>query len=182
MKAKFRRARLLFFIIWNSLHEITHLIIGYIFYTIAVKTYFPDSISWFLLFFCLFGSLFPDIDHLLYFFIYGKKKEYAMIVKLIFHQNGFREMYKYIKHNHKKQTYLISHNLLTVIFLGLITWSSFVDRNIYIFTFVGAMITHFLADMVDDLIYLGGLNPNWYLRFGREPRARKKKIVNRLLE
>jgi membrane-bound metal-dependent hydrolase YbcI (DUF457 family) len=186
MNARIRtRTRTTATFLWNSAHEITHLILGFLFYYFIVLSFFPEMKSdKSILFLSLLGSLLPDVDHFFYFFLYGRKKEYTVLLKSVLHEEGWREVAKFFRKNHKEQTGLVSHNLLTVATLGIVTYFSFTDHRVMTFTLLGAMMTHFLMDILDDWIYLGGLNPNWYLRFGRDARPRKNRkqaIIKKLI-
>lgn len=185
MKARFAaRTRSTFIFFWNSAHEIMHLFLGFLFYYFIVGYFFPDfKNDKGLLFLALFGSLLPDVDHFFYLFFYGRKKTYTILLKNVLREDGWRAMVKFFRKNHKEQTGLISHNLLTIITLGILTYFSLTDSRVRTFTLLGAMMTHFLMDIADDWIYLGGLNPNWYLRFGRDAKPRKNRkelIVNKV--
>ena len=58
------------------------------------------------------------------------------------------------------------HNIYVVIILALMAViASFVDWQVGVVLF-GAMVSHYLFDIADDVVQLGGMNPNWK-RWGR---------------
>lgn len=187
MKARRRIVRAALFVprgLKPYLHHTLHALFGVVFYFYFVEPYFPGNFQQLFLL-AILGSLLPDADHILYFLVYGRKKEYTQMAKAVFREDGIRAFFRFCNTNHKLQTGLVSHNLLTVATLFLFTIIFFVDAQAKSFTLAGAMSVHFLMDMVEDWIYLGGLNPNWYLKFGREPKPRKNRkqqAINKLKE
>lgn len=115
-----------------------------------------------LLFLSLFGSVFPDFEHLLFFFTYGKRDAYTKQIKAYIHDGDWRVLIRFIEKGHKYNTELRYHNVYTIMVLGIATAVLFTFQRYGGAVFAGAMITHYLFDMLDDLATLGKLNTNWY--------------------
>lgn len=156
------------YIIWQSKHELFHMLLGVAWAWVLREIWNEFSIKW--LFFSILGSLLPDIDHVFYFFTYGKKNWYSQQVKLFLRSREWRNLVKFLSVGHKTNTGLATHNIF-IIFLLIITsivclffeWKAWV-------VVIGAMLTHFLFDIIDDLATDGQLNSNWK-RWGREKKS-----------
>ncbi len=67
----------------------------------------------------------------------------------------------FIENGHKQNTNLSSHNYYVMIaFLATSILSSLYSWRIGVILF-GAMVIHYVFDIVDDLIQLGSVNANW---------------------
>jgi len=107
------------------------------------------------------GSLLPDLDHFFYFFIYGRKELYTKQIKNLLKNHEWRILTKFLETGHKYQTDLATHNFYFVTFLFLLSLASFFyDWKIGVVLF-GAMLTHYLFDIFDDIMILGYINVNW---------------------
>ncbi len=150
--------------VWYSKHEFTHVLIGLVYAWYLREIWGEFSVRQ--IYWSVFGSLLPDVDHLIFFFFYGRSDPYSLQVKKFLHEGNFGRLISFVSLSHKKNTNLWSHNvyIVTVLFLGALFSFQF-DWKVGIILF-GSMFLHFVFDIVDDILLLGGLNPNWK-RWGR---------------
>ncbi len=157
----------------DKYHYVIHLLIGFfIFLFLSKETIYDNR----LLFWCLFGSLAPDIDHLLFYFLYGRKTEYAHIVKTYLRNKEIRNFMKFCILNHKKQTHLYSHNILTPI-IALLVSPYFVNSGEVVASgFFVSFGFHYIFDMFEDIFVYGIFNRNWILRFNTKSKVPLEKL------
>lgn len=159
------------FVVWHARHMLYHMLVGLIWAWFLREMWDEFNIKWILL--AMFGSVFPDIEHLFYFFTYGKSAEYTKAIKKFLHDRQWRMVTVFIENGHKYNTDLSYHNIYFMLFLIVITAACFVfDLNSMV-VFVGAMVSHYLFDIVDDYVQLGYLNENWR-RWGRKKQKRNR--------
>lgn len=150
--------------VWYSKHEFSHLLIGLVYAWFLREIWSEFSLRQIL--WSVFGSLLPDVDHLIFFFFYGRKDPYSIEVKRFLRQGNLSRLFSFIAVGHKRNTSLWSHNVYIISFLLFCVFlSSLIDWKLGIILF-GSMILHFIFDIVDDLLILGAPNPNWK-RWGR---------------
>ena len=153
--------------ICQNYHEYVHFFFGLISFFI-VLAYFPHS-SWFwLLLVALIGSIFPDIDHLFYLFGYGRHHAYSLPFHQYLKNRDISAAIEYCRQNHKFNHYILSHNLLTPVFLYLIFLYFLQSGHSLMAVFFLAMVSHFVFDVAEDFLVLGRLNSNWYLKFSQK--------------
>lgn len=147
------------FILWHTRHEFYHILLGLVWAWFLLEIWQQFNIRWITV--SVIGSLLPDLDHFFYFFGYGRKDMYAKQAKSLLKGREWRILWNYLETGHKYQTDLATHNFYFIIFLLLLSLASFVyDWKIGVVLF-GAMITHYLLDIFDDLLTLGYINVNW---------------------
>ena len=146
-----RRIKVAGYVFWQSRHMIYHVMLGLLWaWTLGGR--------WEI---AVLGSLLPDVDHLNYFFRYGKNDTYTQQVFSHIKNRQWRMLFYVLATGHKFNTSLSYHNIYTVgVFLVLSVIASVIDWGSGVVLF-GAMILHYLFDMVDDVIQLGSMNPNW---------------------
>lgn len=122
-----------------------------------------------------FGSVIIDIDHFLYYFTYGRHEDYAREARKILRAGQIGTYIKYCTNNHKNNTSLLTHNVYVMGFFVLMAFISFwFDWKARVVIF-GAIVLHFVVDLVDDLWVLGHINDNWKrLRRKREALQRSE--------
>jgi hypothetical protein len=174
--AKFRRhiARVkgLGFIFWHARHELYHVLLGVAWGWVLRETWGEFNVRWLTL--SLFGSLLPDVEHFIYFFTYGRKDPYNATIRQFLKNGEWRMVTVYMEHGHKYNIDLSYHNFFVIAFLLLLATVAFLfDRNSWV-VFFGAMVIHYVFDVLDDIVTLGYINPNWK-RWGK----RKKETVRR---
>jgi len=114
------------------------------------------------------GNLIPDVDHLLYFFLYGRKSEYAKIFKSHLKLREFRMALRFIKDNHKNNTGVYSHNILSLMLSIFLAWYLGESRDrAGFYVFFMSWSTHYIFDMFEDVLFFKKLNTNWFMRFNR---------------
>ena len=112
------------------------------------------------------ATFLPDIDHLFFLFLYGKRSRYATEARKVWWLKGFRGYIDYCKKNHKNNTAIVSHNVLSMLTL-LILGGYFGYRGEAFWTVVflsGA--GHFIFDIAEDWLILGRINGNWWFNYG----------------
>jgi len=116
------------------------------------------------------GSVLPDIDHFNYFFGYGKRDAYTQQIVSFLRQRQWRSLVQYIAKGHKTNTSLQYHNIYVAgIFLAGSIISAFIDWRFGVVLF-GAIVSHYVFDIFDDIVLLGSINENWG-RWGRPKKA-----------
>jgi len=114
----------------------------------------------------LIGTYLPDADHLFFIFGYGRKTEYSERIRKCLKDGGVCGFIDYSKKNHKNCTWVISHNLLSLFISSGLTWAFIVSGHFLLGVLFASWSLHYIYDIVEDLLSLGRLNPNWFLRFG----------------
>lgn len=151
-------------------HEPIHALIG-VLCAVIVKYFYPDSDFVRLIVIGIVGNLIPDIDHLLFLFVYGRKSEYAKIVKRHIKNKEFKDFLLFIRNNHKNNTSIYSHNILALILSIFLAWYLGESRDrAGFYTFFMSWSSHYVFDMFEDLLFFKKLNPNWYMRFNKVKR------------
>jgi len=159
MRRSVARLRGLGFIVWHARHEFYHVLLGLVWAWFLREIWQQFSIRWIII--SVAGSLAPDCDHFLYFFIYGRKDVYSRQIKSFLKNRQWRILTKYIETGHKYQTDLATHNfyfMSVLLFLSLLSFLYDWKTGIILF---GAMLTHYLFDICDDIATLGYINVNW---------------------
>ena len=163
MKRMPARIRGAFYITRQSFHTLTHILLGIVWFYFLKQ--FMSELTSFHLFLSLLGSLLPDCEHLIYFYIRGRKDTYSKNVRVLIHDRKWRELTLFLRTNHKSLTTLRLHSIQWIVVLVLLALVSFAYDYKSPFVFLGAMVSHYVFDIVDDFIFLGRLNPNWYKGF-----------------
>lgn len=132
-----------------------------------------------LLLIALFGSVFPDFEHFLFFFTYGRGDAYTKQIKAYIRDGDWRVMARFIEQGHKYNTQLRLHNVYMILVCFFVTLLCFSVQYYVGAVFVGAMITHYLFDILDDLATIGKLNTNWF-RFGRGEKKNNPSLWKKL--
>ena len=141
-----------------------HVMLGLLWAWFLREVWGEFNVKW--IFTAAFGSVLPDADHINYFISYGRKDSYTQQIFSYIKHREWRNLFYFISHGHKQQTSLAFHNVYTVaIFIILAVLASFFDWQAGIVLF-GAMVSHYIFDMADDLMQLGEINANWK-RWGR---------------
>jgi hypothetical protein len=147
------------YVLWHARHELFHVLLGLAWAWFLREIWGELNIKWIVV--AVAGSILPDADHLLYFFTYGKKDEYTKKVFSMIKGRHWRSLAYIIEHGHKHNTNLTYHNVYFVMFLfTLCAVSYFYDWRTSV-VLLGAMLTHYLFDIIDDIFVLGRINPNW---------------------
>jgi hypothetical protein len=142
-----------------------------------VHDIFLGSSLYNLIFWGVVGSLLPDLDHFLFFYIYGRKSEYSKIVRGYIKDRKFRQLLAFWKFNHKKNTGLFSHNILaTILALYMFAYFVLVKDTPSFSVLALAWFMHYSFDLGEDILFMKKINPNWYFKFDRE-KAREKLVM-----
>ena len=151
-------------VVWYSRHELYHVLIGIVYAWFLREAW--GVFQWHQVLWSIFGSLLPDVDHLIFFFFYGRNDAYSLKAKSLLKHGGLSQLIPFLAREHKHNTNLWSHNVFVISFLFVSAYaSSLYDWKLGLVLF-GAMILHYLFDITEDLILLRALNPNWK-RWGR---------------
>ena len=151
-------------------HMLVHVFLGLLCAYIVMHT-FPNANGWRIIWIAILGSVIPDVDHLLFMFIYGRKSEYAKIIRAFVKNKEFRKALSFMKDNHKTNTGLYSHNILALIISIYLAWYLGDSRDrAGFYVFFMSWSVQYVFDMFEDLIFLRRFNPNWFMRFNRVPK------------
>lgn len=168
MRRPIARIKGLGHIIWQARHMVYHMGIGLLWAWFLREFWNEFNLRW--IWISVVGSLLPDIDHLLYFTTYGRRDTYTLDIRHFLRKKQWRAVVAYIANGHKSNTNLSYHNYYFMAgLLGFALVSSLYDWETGVILF-GAMLLHYIFDIIDDILMLGSINPNWR-RWGR------KKIV-----
>jgi hypothetical protein len=148
----------------EKFHMFIHVFLGFVVYVIFLNKVM-DPIS--LMVVCVIGSVIADLDHIIYYFTYGRNSDYSKIAKGFLCSFQFKAWAKFCKENHKSITSLYSHNILVPITFLILTPIFFSNGYILCAAFCLSFSFHFIFDLLDDLLFFGRLNPNWVLKFNR---------------
>ncbi len=150
--------------LWHAKHELFHIVLGFAWAWALGYVWNQSYALMFLL--AGIGGVLPDIDHLIYFFTYGKHDAYSKNVFALAKKHEWKSLVEYIETGHKKNTNLTFHNVYVTMFLMCCTIMLYwVDFRLSV-VLLGAMVSHFIFDIIEDYMLLGALNSNWF-RFGR---------------
>jgi hypothetical protein len=170
MGARLGRARKRLIITSENRHGTFHFIFGILAFGTGYYTRqeFYTNHNLLILLAVLLGSFIPDIDHLLYQFGYGRKKDYAKICRNFLNKRDLKGYINFVKQNHKHNTKIYSHNLGSFV-IALFLSSYFVHtlHNIFYSMFFLAWAFHYLYDILEDLLFFKRLNKNWFFVFGK---------------
>lgn len=159
MRRSIARIRGLAFILWHARHEFYHILLGLMWAWVLREAWDEFSARWIL--FSVLGSLLPDAEHFVYFITYGRRDPYTRQIVSMILKRQWRALTVFIEHGHKYQTDLSYHNVYTIaLLLGVAVLSVAYDWRVWVIV-TGAMIIHYLFDIVDDIVTLGYVNPNW---------------------
>lgn len=154
-----RRLRGTGFILWHTRHEFYHILLGLIWAWFLRERWGQFNPRW--VWTAVLGSLVPDLDHLFYFFGHGRYDFYVQQVKDFLKKRQWRAVMVFIENGHKYNTNLSYHNYYFMAILLVCSWlSSLYDWEAGLILF-GAMLIHYLFDVLDDIVQLGTINPNW---------------------
>lgn len=152
------------FILWQSRHMAYHVMLGLLWAWFLRERWGEFNARW--VWTAVIGSVLPDIDHFYYFFGYGRHDTYTQTVFSHVKKGEWRKLFYFVATGHKNNTSLSYHNIYVAGILALVAGlASFLDWRIGVVLF-GAMVSHFLFDIADDVVQLGEMNDNWK-RWGR---------------
>jgi len=159
MRRSFVRIKGMGYILWHGKHEVIHILLALLWAWALRELWNEFSVRWVVI--AMFGGLLPDIDHVFYYITNRKHDPYAKLVVQFLKQHEWRIVAQFIETTHKYNTNLSFHNIyVAVLLFGLCAASYVFDWRASTVLF-GAMVTHYLYDIVDDILVLGYLNPNW---------------------
>lgn len=141
-------------------HEYFHLFFGLI--ALIIYTNFWSLNLFFGLLITIFATHFPDADHIISAFSYGRKTIYGKNIRHLLLSGQVRNFAEYVRRNHKDNYFILSHNLLTPLICLVI---SLIFNPGYLSLFFFVAVFHYLFDILEDLFVFGKLNQNWYLKF-----------------
>jgi hypothetical protein len=167
MRNSFVRIKGVGFLVWHGRHYLFHILIGLMWAWFLRELWQEFNTLWIIT--AVVGSVIPDFDHMLYFTTYGKRDPYTRAIITFLKTHQWRVLVRFIETGHKYNTSLTFHNFYITAIVFCFTIVSFtVGWRFWTFLF-GAMVTHYIFDVLDDWVTLGKLNPNWK-RWGRGKR------------
>ena len=147
----------------ETLHLLIHIFLGVVCALLAHEM-FPASNIRGLVTLGILGNTLPDLDHVIYFLTYGKKTEYSTMVKALISNKRLRELKKFLSQNHKYLTGLYSHTLLSPVITSLLSINFYRKGEPYLLVLFLSFSAHFIYDIIEDFLFFGRLNKNWYFR------------------
>lgn len=158
------RIRGMGYMLWTGKHELFHVLLGLMWAWVMRERWNEFNPKW--IGTAVLGSLLPDIDHFVYFFTYGRRDPYTKAIFTFLKNKEWRVLVKFLSKGHKYNTNLTFHNyyVTAVLFVGCAA-AYLYDWRVGVILF-GAMLTHYLYDIVEDIFLIGHVNPNWK-RIGR---------------
>jgi hypothetical protein len=147
-------------IISEKYHAVVHISVS-----VLVWYIYGGDVS--LLWMFLVAGYLPDIDHLFFIYGYGRSTNYAQDIRKLIASRSLGGVNKYILKHHKENTGIRSHNLylvgaLLVLSVGLLSVGQILWSGLFM-----SMVGHFVYDILEDLLFFGKLNGNWWLRFDK---------------
>lgn len=159
MRKSIARLRGAGFILWHARHMIYHIAFGLLWAWFLRQRWHELNPTW--IWMAVVGSILPDIDHIVYYFGYGKNDAYNNQIKEFLKSHQWRNLTIFIEQGHKQNTNLSFHNIyITFVFIAGSLLASFGDWQAGVVLF-GAICSHYLFDMFDDIVQKGSLNQNW---------------------
>lgn len=164
MRRTFARVKGLGFVLWQTRHMAYHVMLGLLWAWFLRERWGEFNPKW--VWTAVVGSVLPDVDHLNYFFGYGRRDSYTQQIFSYLRNHEWRSLFHFMSTGHKYNTSLSYHNIYVMALLAVFAaCASLIDWQVGVVLF-GAMVSHYLFDMADDIVQLGGINPNWK-RWGR---------------
>jgi hypothetical protein len=156
------------FILWQARHMGYHIMLGLLWAWFLRERWGEFNPKWIMT--AVVGSVLPDIDHLNYFLGYGRHDTYTQHIFGLIKTKQWRNLTKFIAVGHKTNTSLAYHNVYMVgVFIGIAGLASLFDWEAGVVLF-GAIVSHYLFDILDDFLKLGEMNANWK-RWGKPKKA-----------
>ena len=152
-------------IVSECYHGQIHFLFGLLAWVSGMMIYGGDPVT--LLLVALLGAYIPDVDHLLFIFWYGRQTKFSIEVRECLFSGGLPCFIGHIKKNHKGNTRILSHNVLSVaLAVFLFSWFIYTSQRLWAVFFLSWSL-HYVFDILEDLLFFGKLNGNWWLRFGK---------------
>lgn len=159
MRRSLARIRGLGFILWQARHMGYHVLLGLVWAWFLRERWGEFNPKW--VWTAIAGSVVPDVDHFNYFLGYGRHDSYTQQIWSHLKHREWRKLAYFIATGHKLNTNLSYHNIYMVAVLILLSVvASFLDWQVGVILF-GAMVSHYLFDIFDDIVQLGAINSNW---------------------
>jgi hypothetical protein len=159
MRRGFARIKGVGFILWHGKHMLLHICFGLVWAWILREVWQEFNTRW--IFTAVLGSLLPDVDHVVYFFTYGRRDLYTRTIVDFIKTRQWRVLVSFIEKGHKYNTNLSFHNVYVAVALFAVCIASYLYDWKTSLVLVGAMVTHFAFDISEDLVVLGYVNSNW---------------------
>ena len=152
------------FILWQARHMAYHVMLGLLWVWFLRELWGELHVSWIVA--GALGSIVPDLDHIQYFLSYGKNDSYTKQIFSYIRHGEWRMLFRFVATGHKHNTSLQYHNVYVLaLFMVSTMAAASVDWQMGV-VLLGAISSHYIFDMADDIVQLGGINPNWK-RWGR---------------
>jgi hypothetical protein len=111
-------------------------------------------------------GIIPDVEHLTYYLVYGRKHPLAKDIRTFMKRLDLKGLFVFSKKNHKLNTSLYLHNLFMPFLLLILGY--FYYSDIFLSAVFFTLASHYIFDMLEDFLFLGKLNPNWLFKFGKQ--------------
>jgi hypothetical protein len=115
----------------------------------------------------MLGSLFLDIDHLIYWLYLNPNVDESRLAQTAFKKYDFRSLIKLLESTHQKHTNLIFHHFFFQVVMVLISFFVFTSTNSpFAMSFLLALNIHLVVDEISDYRLDPGHLQDWL--FARE--------------
>ena len=141
--------------VWHSKHMIVHVLLGLRWATFLLGR---GDITFHWIAVATFGSLLPDIEHIMYFLTYGRHDEYTQQLFRLLKSRQWTCAFRYCETGHKTNTKLYYHNFYTVGFLILLCVISLMVDLFSFGLLIGSMVSHYLFDAAEDMALITDLD------------------------
>jgi hypothetical protein len=159
MKKIFRVSKSSAAFVWHAKHVITHLIIG-VGWFFLLEHFYPDlPANYFYV--ALIASILPDLEHIYFLLVKKPTSGYTKEIMGLMKQGRIVELFRFVEKKHKYETFLPFHHIITPL-IALIGCAIAIHIDRFgTAVFCGAFTLHYVFDIVEDVILLRKLNPNW---------------------
>lgn len=145
---------------WHGKHEWIHILLGML-WLVVLSSMTSFTVSSYHILLAIAGTLAPDLEHIIYLFIRKRNSLYTKTVITYLRKKQIVQLIRFFEKNHKHETYLPFHHIFTPVIFLFISIIAYQFDNFGALVFMGAGVIHYLFDILDDLIFLRRLNPNW---------------------
>lgn len=145
--------------VWHAKHVLTHLLIGVGWFFLL--EYFYPGLPTQYFYLALFASLLPDLEHIYFLLVKKPTSRYTKEIMHLIQQGKMVELFRFVEKKHKYETFLPFHHIITPL-VALIGCGIAIHIDRFgTAVFWGAFTLHYVFDIVEDVVLLGKLNPNW---------------------
>jgi hypothetical protein len=140
----------------------------------------PNLQIFYLLIGLLLGTLFLNIDHLIYWFYRKPNTDESRLVQTVVEKKDFKSLYRLIKAARSSHDNLIFHHYFFQIGINFISFFIFISSsNVFILSFLLGLNLHLLTDEIKDFLKNPKFLQKWL--FAREEKQLPLKFLKNYL-